>query len=76
MGKGRGFNFFLAVKMLPEGCKFTRTYFTSCPTYELSLELVAFRLAEKKNLQIFKNFMFIKFFLKKYQLKFHCMYRK
>ena len=55
MGNGRGFNFFLAVKMLPEGCKFTGTYFTLCPTYVPSLELVAFCLAEKKDFSKFSK---------------------
>ena len=55
-GEGERFLiFFLAVKMLLECCKITGTYFTSCPTYVPSLELVAFCLTEKKNFQKFSK---------------------
>jgi len=54
VGRGRGFNFFLAVLMMLEGCKFVGAYLLSCLTCVPSLSLVAFRLPEKK---IFKFFL-------------------
>jgi hypothetical protein len=69
--RGRGFNFFLAVKKMLECGKFTDTYLPTCPACVPSLRLVTFCLAEKKMFQKFSKYMFVIFFLKKFIMKTH-----
>jgi hypothetical protein len=62
VGRGRGFYFFIVVKLMLEGCKFIGTYFSLWSTCVPSLKRVAFFLTEKI---FFSKISVLNFFLEK-----------